>query len=235
MRRRAFVFLASGCILLLGFLVGISITFATAGTFFAGVDYTAQSNAVSGYIPFTNPSTPSSIGTLGFSAEWVMTNSGTGNYVQVGWLKYPSDTSGPQYFFEYHGGCGSYCRFRYGTINSSDHNYKVQVVTSGTFLNWCGFIDNVQKNCGSSSTIGFSTAPKATWSGETTNTDAILGGTSASPVRIYTLTRLNTNGTWTQVNTNSLGNITTPGTNYHATSGWDTTSYVKNWTEIICC
>lgn len=81
MKRRALLFFASSSTLVLGFVIGVGISFATAGTFFAGVDYIAQSRAVTGYIPFANPSTPSSIGAGGFSTEWVMANDGIGNYV----------------------------------------------------------------------------------------------------------------------------------------------------------
>jgi hypothetical protein len=227
MKRRIFLLLSSVVALAAGFIFGMQTVFAVSGVFFAGYDYTAQSNAVRAYLPFYNPNVPSTVGSTDFSTEWVMANDGCCGYVQAGWLKYRTDTSGPQYFFEYDNGCGGYCRFRYGTINTSVHRYKVELVGG----NWCGYIDSTQKDCGPTGTIGFSTAPKITFSGETTNTDIQLGGTVSSPYRMYTLERKRTDGVWFGINTGSLGNITTAGTSYRASTGFDTTTYVRNWTQ----
>ena len=219
--------------LLLGFIAGTSVSVAASGNFFAGYEYSIVSNkGVEGSLPFDNPNVPSTVGEFDFSTEWVMAAVASVGYVQAGWLKYRIDTSGPQYFFEYDNGCGSFCRFRYGTINSTSHRYTVQVVSSGTATNWCGFIDGTQKDCGSSSTIGFATASRAIYSGETTETSIHLGGTASSPFRMYRLNYLNTNGSWYGVNTTQMVSVTSSGTRYRASVGYDTTTYVKNWTEF---
>lgn len=207
-----------------GFVIGITTPAAAAGNYFAGYKYVTQLNAASALLPYGNPSVPFPVD---FSSEWVMAYDGVNGYVQAGWLKHWWDGT-PYYFFEYDNGCGGFCRYTYGTINTSTHEYKVKLVGS----NWCGYIDGTQKDCGSTSTIGFTTAPQALYSGETTDPAAQLGGTGASHYRMTRLSFTNTSGTTYQVNTNNLSLVLTSGTNYHADKGFSSPdTWIDNWTQ----
>ncbi len=147
------------------------------------------------------------------------------DHIQAGWLK-NSGNSAPSYFVEYWNGCGNYCAFYYGTIDSNTHEYRV--ARSGS--NWCGYIDGAQKACVSTSQLGFTTTSDQQYFGETTNTAIQLGGTGASHFR---MTQLSTYiSSWTQVNTNNLSLYVSSGTSYHASKGFTSPdTWEDNWTQ----
>lgn len=108
----------------------------------------------------------------------------------------------------------------------------ITVAGSGGSTNWCGFIDGVQKDCGSSANVGFTTAKRTIYSGETTDTLIQLGGTAGLHYRLYNLRFRNTTNTWYQVNTDNLQSVTQAGTPYRASKGFASpNTYVDNWTE----
>ncbi len=143
-----------------------------------------------------------------------------------GGLRTSSD-SAPSYFVEYWNGCGNYCRFTYGTINSNVHEYKIQ----RSSIYWCGYIDGTQKDCASTSTLGFTTTSDEQYFGETTDTSIQLGGTGTSHFRMTDLSFQDGSG-WFQVNTNSLSIYVSPGTSYHASAGFTyPDTWEDNWTQ----
>lgn len=196
--------------LLAGFVIGSITPVQAAGNYIAGYHYYASSvTGVLARLPYGNPNVPVS----GFSTEWVLAW-GSNSYIQAGWLKNNGD-SAPSYFVEHWNGCGSSCRFTYGTINSNIHEYKVQ--RSGS--NWCGYIDGAQKACVSTSQLGFTTTADQQYFGETTDTAIQLGGTWTSHFRMTDLSFQNTSG-WFQVNINYLSAYVSPGTSYHVSAGF---------------
>ena len=209
--------------LLVGFAFGNITPVNAATNYFAGYHYYASSaTGVLVRLPYGNPSVPLF---SGFSTEWVMAG-GTNGYFQSGWLKNWWDST-PYYFVEYWNGCGSYCRFTYGTIDGNSHEYKVQ--RSGS--NWCGYIDGYQKDCASTGTVGFTTTSDEEYFGETTNTSIQLGGTGSSHFRMTRLS-FTTGSGYVQVNTSNLSKYVSPGTNYHASAGFTSPdTWEENWTQ----
>lgn len=209
--------------LLAGFVAGNITPVKAATSYFAGYNYFASSvTGVLVRLPYSNPNVPVSGGQ---STEWVLAK-GPSTYIQAGWLKTSSNTA-PKYFVEYWNGCGSFCRFTYGTINTSTHEYKVQ--RSGS--NWCGYLDGAQKDCASTSTLGFTTTSNEQYFGETSDPSIQLGGTGASHFRMTRLSFQNASG-WLQVNTSSLSIYVSPGTTYHASNGFTSPdTWEDNWTQ----
>lgn len=70
------------------------------------------------------------------------------------------------------------------------------------------------------------------YSGETSDTDTWLGGTSTNHFRMSNLQFKSTaDNNWYQVNTNNLTDITTSGTDYRASKGYTNPyTWVDNWT-----
>lgn len=207
--------------LLIGFLLGtIPPVSATPIEAFAGYYYPTTLTGVNANIAYKNPNVPASS-----SSEWAMADNNP-NYIQSGWLKY-SGWSSPHYFGEYH--CATVCQFEYGAVPAgTTHLYEVST-TSQTGLLWCIYIDGVCKTSVSSSTVGFSTAPRAQYDGESHDTTTDIGGTATSHLRISTLQYRNTSFNWFGVNTSSLINYTTSGTRYRASNGFSGTTFVDNW------
>jgi len=208
-----FAFLA----LLVGFFFGKLPPASASPQFsFAGYERGTTVTGVNAYIAYKNPPVPT-----GTSAEWVMAGNGI-HYIQVGWVKTYAST--PTYFGEYQ--CSTVCRFLYGTVPvNTTHRYEVSVSGSS----WCMKIDGVCKTSVGTSTVGFGSGDRALYDGESTDTTADIGGTSASHLRISTLQYKNASGTWVGVNTDLLLDNTTSGTRYRASKGFSGTTYVDNW------
>ena len=209
---------------MIGVLFGV-LTFpiekvGAASNYFAGYYYSSSSVvAVRANIPYANPSVTDS---PGFTTEWVMAvGSSASYYTQAGWIKYKSDSK-PVYFDEYAPGCGGYCRFRYGNIDTNAHEYKVAI--SGQVF--CGYIDGAQYDC---SNGGFTTTSNEQYFGESTSTSDDIGGTSSSHLRM-TYPSVEVGSTWYQVNTNSLTGKD-DASRYHIDKGFTSPySWIDNWT-----
>ncbi|HVP20549.1 MAG TPA: hypothetical protein VMS73_01680 [Anaerolineaceae bacterium] len=208
---------------LVGFLIfSINIgNVGAAGRYYAGYFYgTSSVTGVRANISNANPNIPISGGT---SSEWVMAvGSSSSYYTQAGWLKFYGD-SAPKYWVEYAPGCGSSCQFRYGTIDSNPHEYKVEV--SGSVF--CGYIDGIQKAC---SNGGFTTTSNEQFFGESSDTSVDIGGTQFIHLRMsYLCTK--SGATWTQVNTGYLtGKVDS--TRYHIDKGFTNPyTWADNWTQ----
>lgn len=206
-----------------GFLAGSFQSAAAVPQFsFAGYRWEATGNrGAIAQIRYGNPSVPT-----GLSSEWVMSGDSI-HYIQSGWIKV-SPASGPIYFVEY--SCSTVCRNIYSYVPSNTtHEYKVALVSS----NWCAYIDGVQKLCVSTSALGMSNATIAYYSGETSDTDADLGGTQSSHLRLFNLRfKKPSDNLWYQVNTNYMVNILTPGTPYYDSIGYTSPyTWVDNWTQ----
>lgn len=134
-----------------GFLLGVlSSAFASPQWSFAGYKYQVSHTGVNAYIAYKNPSVPT-----GFSTEWVMSGlGGSGaNYIQVGWMKYSSESS-PHYFGEY--GCSGFCRTDWETVPANTtHLFEVSTIGGGTC--WCYRIDGVCRLQLNSVAVGFTT------------------------------------------------------------------------------
>jgi len=211
-------------VLLAGFVVGNITPVNAATSYFAGYNYyTSSVTGVLARLPYGNPNVPVS---GGFPKGWALAW-GANSYIQAGWIKNYGN-SAPQYFVEYWNGCGQFCRYTYGTIDSNTHEYKVQ--QSGS--NWCGYIDGYQKApCVPTSQLGFTTASNEQYFGETTNTSIQLGGTGTSHFRMTRLS-FQLSSVWTQVNTNNLSIYVSPGTSYHANAGFTSPdTWEDNWTQ----
>lgn len=211
-----------------GFALGsLSSAQASASYSFAGYNYNGTYRGASAQIPYKNPAVPA-----GHSAEWSMAQDGSSHYIQSGWIKLSGDSL-PWYFTEY-SGCTPYCRTRYAQIDANTHEYKVEYFPPGVMATndvWCAKIDGVNKVCTGASFIPLGQAPILTYSGETSDTTADMGGNTSSHLRMTVISLKNTSNTWLQVNTNSLANITTAGTRYRAAKGFSGTTYIENWTN----
>jgi hypothetical protein len=90
----------------------------------------------------------------------------------------------------------------------------------------------VNKVCIANSILGLNNAPYAYYTGETSDTEANMGGTPTNHYRISNIQFKNTSNTWVQVNTANLINITTAGTPYRASKGFTNPfTWVENWTQ----
>ena len=204
------------------FLVGFfSLASATPQFSFAGYRWLNENNAGSiAQIPYGNPSVPT-----GQSLEWVMSDDGT-HYIQSGWIK-KSSYSGPKHFVEY--SCSTVCQYVYGNVASgTTHTYKVELVSS----TWCAYIDGVSEQCVTTSALGMGNASYADYSGESSDTNADIGGTSSNHFHMYNLQfKRTSNNTWYQVNTNYMANLLTSGTAYYDSVGYTNPyTWVENWT-----
>lgn len=201
-------------------LISSKSAMATPQWSFAGYQYTAQANqGTQADIGYTNPYVPT-----GQSGEWVM-SSNNGPYVQSGWIKKSTFTTGPSDFFEYK--CSSVCQFIYFPISGA-RNYKVELGGG----NWCGYAGGSVLKCVSTTTAGMTNAGRGLFSGETSDTDAQLGGTSTAHLRLNYVRFKTTSGTWLQPNTVDMADITTAGTRYRASKGFTSPyTWVDNWTQ----
>lgn|GEM_PF-2099598 len=202
--------------------------------FFAGYRYYFDAKGGSVEIGTKNPFV-----NTGHSAEWIMVNNGAspGGYVQIGWIKLTGDSE-PKHFFEYSSSdtSGVFVRYRqYGTIvQGQSYQYRMETVVSSSTVYWCGYINGAQipiSQCVTVDYAGFNLASDVLFSGETTDNFSDLGGSSSSRLRMQILSVKSTSNTWYQVNTGSLEDITTPGSDYFVNKGFDTVTFMENWTD----
>ncbi len=193
---------------------------------FGGYKRSVSNRGVKGQFPYLNVTV-----TTGQSLEWVMAGDGSGTkYIQFGWIKRTVD-SGPRDFAEY--ACATVCQFIYSLIPSgTTRTYSVErsLPPDAPSDRWCAR-DGTNEVCIANGILGLSDAPHAYYTGETSDTSTHMGGTSASHYHMFDIQYKNTSGTWLQVDTANLIDITTAGTNYRASKGFTSPySWVENWT-----
>jgi hypothetical protein len=214
--------------LLSGTLLGVFVprVAAVPQWSYGGYRWAYSNRGSSAQIPYWNPSVPT-----GFSTEWVMSAllSSPWPYIQSGWMKWSTD-SGPRHFVEYY--CPTkVCRYFYGSVPpGTTHEYKVAIFYD---VEWCGFIDGACKAAITFDALGMHYADATYYTGETSDTDADMGGTPSNHLHMYNLSYQDPSTMWwIQVNTNSLVDITTPGTPYRASKGYSYPyTWVENWTQ----
>jgi hypothetical protein len=213
--------------LLSGTLLGVFVprVAAVPQWSYGGYRWVATNEGSSAQIPYWNPSVPT-----GFSTEWTMSGllSSPWPYIQAGWMKESGDVT--RHFVEYYCGPTKVCRYFYGSVPpGTTHEYKVAIFYN---VEWCGFIDGACKAGITFDALGMHYADATYYSGETSDTQADMGGTPSNHFRMYYLLFQNTSSVWYQVNTNYLVNITTPGTPYRASNGFSYPyTWVENWTQ----
>lgn len=207
---------------------------------FAGWQNVSQNRGASANIATVDPVliSPNSGQTL----EWVQVAGNSGNpapQVQSGWIKRAGIDSSPKYFTEYDP-CpsGSVCRVISSAIPAgTTHNYAVKYFDSpSTGHVWCTYVDgSILGTCASAPTMGLDGgAPRAIYSGETSDTVADLGGTVGAPLHMDYLYYIDPSGTTLQVNSTLLQSVLTTGTsrNYFTSKGFSgSLTYINNWTE----
>jgi len=127
--------------------------------------------------------------------------------------------------------CPTVCRYFYGSVPpGTTHEYKVAIFWD---MYWCGFIDGICKAAITFDALGMHDAEMTYYSGETSDTDADMGGTPSNHLHMYNLSYQDPSTMWwIQVNTNSLVDITTPGTPYRASKGYSYPyTWAENWTQ----
>lgn len=212
--------------LLSGILLGVFVPLVTAVPQFSfgGYRWIYANRGSSAQIPYWNPSVPT-----GQSLEWVMSGllASPWPYIQSGWIKRSID-SGPHHFVEYY--CPTVCQYIYDAVPSgTTHTYMVNIFYD---VEWCAYIDGICKAGVTFDALGMHYADATYYSGETSDTQADMGGTPSNHFRMYNLLFQDTSTAGYQVNTNYLVDITTPGMPYRASNGFSYPyTWVENWTQ----
>jgi hypothetical protein len=201
---------------------------ATPQFSFGGYRRDISNRGAKAQFPYLNVGVPT-----GQSLEWVMTGDGTGTkYIQSGWLKRSFD-SGPRDFIEY--ACPTVCQTIYNIIPAgSTRIYSVErtLPPQAPSDRWCALVDGVNKVCIANSLLGLNDAPYAYYTGETSDTDANMGGTPTNHYRLSNVQYKTTSNSWLQVDSAYLIDVTSPGTPYRANKGFTNPStWVENWTQ----